>query len=316
MAHYYIGIDGGGSNLRVAVVDENMHVVAQAMRGTANPSAIGREASAALIQEAIREAVAAAPPAQDGTGDEKLSIVGVGIGIAGASSAYAEAWLRDVIHEALPGVFVAPSMDNEIALVGAHGARRGVLVLAGTGSVAYAVNDAGETAQAGGWGYLLGDEGGGYWLTMEALRALIRWADGMQPEADALSRRVMRRLGFHSSLDLIPWLYRQPPPTREVAQHAGLVLDAADEGDLAALEIVGRGADALAALVAAVSGRLGMEQPAIGFAGGLLSSDNPLSRALCARLKLDAIPQALYSPVVGAALLARLSAEQQSSSGS
>jgi len=312
MAHYYVGIDGGGSNLRVAVVDDDMHVIAQVARGTANPSVIGREASAALIQDAIREAVAIAFPPDERAPSERPSIAGVGIGIAGASSAYAEAWLREVIHEALPGVFVAPSMDNEIALVGAHGKRRGVLVLAGTGSVAYAVNAAGETAQAGGWGYLLGDEGGGYWLTMEALRALIRWADGMQPEAERLSQRVVRRLEFHSPLDVIAWLYRQPPPTREVAQHASLVLDAADEGDAAALEIVARGADALEALVTAVSTRLGMTQPSVGFAGGLLSSDNPLSRALCARLKLDVIPQALYPPVVGAALLAKLSAEQAS----
>lgn len=311
MAHYYIGIDGGGSNLRVVVVDDDMHVVAQAARGTANPSAIGRDASAALIQDAIREAVAAALPSNDGASSEQQSIAGVGIGIAGASSAYAETWLRGVIQGALPGVFVAPSMDNEIALVGAHGARRGVLVLAGTGSVAYAVNAAGQSAQAGGWGYLLGDEGSGYWLTMEALRALIRWADGMQPEAEALSRRVMRRLGFHSPLDLIPWLYRQPPPTREVAQHASVVLDAADEGDAAALAIVARAADALEALVIAVSGRLGMTEPAVGFAGGLLSSDNPLSQALCARLKLDAIPQSMYPPVIGAALLAKLSMMQQ-----
>ena len=312
MAHYYIGIDGGGSNLRVAVVDEDMHVVAQAMRGTANPSAIGRDAAAALIQEALHEAVNAALPARDDSAASgQPSIAGVGIGIAGASAVYAEAWLRATIQDALPGVFVAPSMDNEIALVGAHAERRGVLVLAGTGSVAYGVNDSGETAQAGGWGYLLGDEGGGYWLATEALRALIHWADGMQPEAEGLSRRIMRRLGFHSPLDLIAWLYRQPPPTREVAQHAGLVLDAAADDDAAALEIVARGADALAALVGAVSTRLGMAQPQVGFAGGLLSSDNPLSRALCARLKLDAIPQAVYPPVVGAALLAKLSVTAQ-----
>ena len=304
MARYYIGIDGGGSNLRVVVVDDDMHVVAQSARGTVNPSVIGRDASAALIQEGLRE-VLAAPFLQS---ESTNSIAGIGIGIAGASVIYAEPWLREVIAAVLPDVFVAPSMDNEIALVGAHGARQGVLVLAGTGSIAYGVNAAGESAQTGGWGYLLGDEGSGYWLGLEALRALIRWSDGMQPEAEALSQRVMRRMSFHEPADVIGWIYRQPPPTRELAQHAGVVLDAAAAGDPAAQDIVARGAEALAALTQAIISRLGMTEPQIAFAGGLLTSDNPLSRALCARLKLDAIPQAVYPPVIGAALLAKLNA--------
>lgn len=306
MARYYVGIDGGGSNLRVVVVDDDMHVVAQAARGTANPSVIGRDASAALIQEALREALAAPFLQSDGANN----IAGVGIGVAGASAVYAETWLRGVVAAILPDVFIAPSMDNEIALVGAHGARRGVLVLAGTGSIAYGINAAGESAQSGGWGYLLGDEGGGYWLGLEGLRALIRWSDGMQPEAEALAQRVVRRLSFKEPSDVIGWLYRQPPPTRELAQHAGMVLDAAADGDPAAQEIVARGADALTALTQAIISRLHMKEPQIAFAGGLLTSDNPLSRALCTRLKLDAIPQAIYPPVIGAALLAKLSAAQ------
>ena len=296
----YIGIDGGGSTLRVVLVDEQMNVLAQALRGTANPSAIGRDASAALIQQATREVLDARdhPP-----------IAAVGIGIAGASAVYAEAWLRATLAEVLPGVPVAPSMDNEIALVGAHGARRGVLVLSGTGSVAYGVNAAGESAQAGGWGYLLGDEGSGYWLAVEGMRALIRWADGYAPEAERLAARVMAAFGFASPVDAIAWVYRLPPPTREAAQHAQIILDAAAEGDPVAGDIVARGADALAQIGRAVLARLGMTTADIAFAGGLLTRDNALSRAVCALLGLNAIPQPRYAPVVGAALLAKLMVE-------
>lgn len=294
----YMGIDGGGSTLRVAIVDDGLNVIAQAARGTANPSAIGRNASAALIHEAMREVLAAA----------NVQVAAVGIGIAGASAVYASDWLTQTVQAVLPDAIIAPSIDNEIALVGAHGARRGAIVLAGTGSVALAITPRGERVQAGGWGYLLGDEGGGYWLAAEALRACIRWHDGTQPEAEPLARAVLEAFGFERPIEIIAWLYRQPPPIREVAAHAELVLDAAHDGDAVALAIVERGAEALAALAQSVCRRAGIVQD-VRFCGGLLATENPLSDALCRQLHLTSIPQPLHEPVIGAALLAKLHLE-------
>jgi N-acetylglucosamine kinase-like BadF-type ATPase len=200
-------------------------------------------------------------------------------------------------------------MDNEIALVGAHGARRGAIVLAGTGSVAFAVNDAGEWAQAGGWGYLLGDEGSGWWLVLEALRATVRWSDGSQPEAAELAARMLAAFGLARPVDVISWLYHQPPPTRAVAERAPVVLAAAENGDPVAHDIVQRGVAALAASVRTAIARAGAA-PDIRFCGGLLTSDNALSRALCRELSLSHIPLPRYPAVVGAALLARLRCEE------
>jgi N-acetylglucosamine kinase-like BadF-type ATPase len=195
-------------------------------------------------------------------------------------------------------------MDHEIALVGAHGIRRGVIVLAGTGSVACAINARGEWAQAGGWGYLLGDEGSGVWLVLEGLRAFVRYHDGVALEAADLAGRMQRAFGFTRPADVIPWLYRQPPPTRELAQYADIVLHAADDGDPTARDIIQRGAAALAQIAQTAAARVGAAFT-IRFCGGLLTADNALSRALCEHLGLDAIPYPLYPPVVGAALLAR-----------
>ncbi len=298
MSRLYMGIDGGGSNLRVAIVDEALNVLAHAQRETANPSTIGREEAAARIQSAMRDVMSAV----------EQPVEGVGIGVAGASAVYAEEWLRATVGAALPGVPVAASMDNEIALVGAHGARRGVMVLAGTGSVAFAVNAHGEWAQAGGWGYLLGDEGSGCWLALEGLRALIRHSDGGDPTAAPLAARIQQAFGFARPVDAVPWLYRQPPPIREVAQRAEVVLRAADEGDATAQDIVRRGATALAWIARAAAARVEAEF-AIRFCGGLLTSENALSRALCDELGLESIPYPLYEPVIGAALLAKLIVE-------
>jgi N-acetylglucosamine kinase len=295
MSRLFMGIDGGGSNLRVAVVDDALNIVAQAQRETANPSTIGHDTAAMRIQDALREVLAAV--------DQPVEAVG--IGVAGASSVYAEEWLRATVGAVLPNVPVAASMDNEIALVGAHGARRGVMVLAGTGSVAFAVGADGKHAQTGGWGYLLGDEGSGYWLVMEALRLMTRLEDGIETgEGAPLADRIEAALGLGRGVDVIPWLYRQPPPVREVAQHAHVVLHAADQDDPFAHEIVERGAAALA-MLARTAMRNVRAEPEIRFCGGLLTADNALSRALCRQLGLADIPYPLHSPVVGAALLAR-----------
>ncbi|MFN8379016.1 MAG: BadF/BadG/BcrA/BcrD ATPase family protein [Anaerolineae bacterium] len=296
----YMGIDGGGSTLRVAIVDAALTPLAEVTRSTANPSVIGREAAASLIQSAMRDALS----------QVSERIEGVGIGVAGASAVHSAAWLLEVVTPLVPRSLVVPSTDMLIALVGAHGALRDVMVLAGTGSVALAINDHAEPVQAGGWGYLLGDEGSGFWLAMEAMRACMRWHDRTLPEAHDLAQRVMGSLGLAHGMDLIPWVYRQPTPTRDIAAQASLVLEAAADGDAVAQDIVTRGARALAALTRAVIARAELERPAIQFCGGLLSSDNGLSMALCQELELANRPIPLYPPVIGAALLAKIHLER------
>ena len=119
----------------------------------------------------------------------------------------------------------------------------------------------------------------------------------------------MTALGLARGIDLIPWVYRQPPPTREIAQHATLVLEAARDGDACAAGIVARGAAALASITRSAITRAGLNAPVIQFCGGLLGFDNVLSAALCAELGLSERPVPLYPPVIGAALLAKIRLE-------
>ena len=295
---YLMGIDGGGSAVRVVIVTPDLAIHGQSEGPTANPSVVGREAAAQTIQIAMRQALGAAGLSPD-------QIAAAGIGVAGAAEAHSAAWLRGVVGAVLPGARVAPSADYETALVGAFGERRGVLVLAGTGSLAYGVNDAGQSALVGGWGYLIGDEGSGYWIGREGLRAVVRAGDGRGP-ATALTRPLLDALQLATPRDLIPWLYGSVPvPTRDVANLAPLVLAGAAAGDAVAGEIVSRAAEELAQAAWAVARRLGIDRPWLAFAGGLLTSPNPLSQALCDRLGLSALPLPRHPPVIGAAILAR-----------
>jgi len=293
-----VGIDGGGSAVRAVVTTPDLTLLGQAEGGAVNPGTVGRSAAAETIQNTVRAALHAA-----GTPLERVAAVG--IGVAGAAASHSTDWLREVVGGVTPGARVVPSADYEIALVGALGERRGVLVLAGTGSLAYGVNARGRSALAGGWGYLLGDEGSGYWLGLEGLRAVVRAADGRGPET-ALSAALLKALVLPDARDLIAWLYRAGAPrTPAIARLAEFVLAAAADADPVARGLVARGAQELAHAARAVMRALSMRRPAIAFAGGLLSAPNPLSEALCVRLGLSTLPVAHYSPAIGAALLAR-----------
>ena len=154
---YYMGIDGGGSTVRVVIVTPDLTICGQSEGPTVNPGVVGSENAANTIRQAMRTALKSANLTAD-------QIAAVGIGVAGAAAYHSADWLRAVVGAVTPQARIVPSADFEIALVGALGQREGVLVLAGTGSLAYGVNAAGETALVGGWGYLLDDAGSGYWI--------------------------------------------------------------------------------------------------------------------------------------------------------
>jgi N-acetylglucosamine kinase-like BadF-type ATPase len=298
MANYYLGIDGGGSNLRVVITDDALNPLAHWQTAQrVNPNVIGYDNARQHIQDGIRHAIAIA----------NVPIASIGLGIAGARGDGGKAWMRQTVAEVLPDALITPASDNEIALVGANGAREGILILAGTGSIVFGANSTGETCEVGGWGYLMGDEGSGYWLGLQALRAFARHADGITGTSRVLYDGVMNALHLHEPLDLLVWLYADhTPKTSEIAKLASVVLMAHEAQDPIAQAIITEGAQELATLTQTVMRRLNMLEAKIAFAGGLLEHDTALSRELCARLGLSALPQALHTPLIGAALLARI----------
>jgi glucosamine kinase len=291
-----MGIDGGGSGLRVAIADADLVLHGRAEAPPANPSTVGRPRAAAIVQAAMRAALGDLAPQR---------IAAAAIGLAGAAASHSADWLRAVVGAVLPQARIIASADYEIALVGALGQRCGLLVLAGTGALAYGVNAAGESALAGGWGYLMGDEGSGYWLGLQGLRAIARAEDGRGPET-MLQQALLPALGLTTARDLIPWLYGETPaPTATVAALAPLLLEAARQGDGCAIAIVRQAAQELHLAAQTVMRRLALPAQPIALAGGLLQEPNPLSEALCGLLCLDRIPRPLHPPVMGAVLLAR-----------
>lgn len=297
----YLGVDGGGSTVRAVVVDAHLTLLGEASGPAANPNTLGRDEAAARIVAALRAALASA-----GAAPEQARAVG--LGVAGADAAHSADWLRAVAAAAAPRAHAVLSSDYEIALVGAHGARQGLLLLAGTGSLAYGVNAAGASALAGAWGYLLGDEGGGYWLGLAGLRAVARADDG-RGRPTALTAALPGALGLDSSRGaLVTWLYAAPRVS-EVARLAPLVLDCAAHGDRVAGGLVAAAARELAQAARAVRRRLRLDASAPpAFSGSLLTTDTPLRAGVCHLLGIRAPVVPRYPPVMGAALLARAAA--------
>jgi N-acetylglucosamine kinase-like BadF-type ATPase len=296
---YFMGIDGGGSSLRVVIVDAALNVLAEAHGETVNPSVVGHVVAAERVQAAIREALAQ-------VGCDARAVSAVGAGIAGAAPEHSAEWLQATLSAALPGVPQALASDVEIALVGAHGARLGILVLSGTGSCAYGVNAAGESLLVGGWGYLIGDEGSGYWIGRQALKCVAQIADQRRQDepSRAFKAQVLDFLEIRTPRQMIQWVYREGAPAPRVATLAPLVLALAQDANSHAQRIVTLGALRLVDYVQQLREQLRVDGP-IAFAGGLLEKSGYYRQMLADYLQID-VPTTRYPPVIGAALLARL----------
>ncbi len=198
--------------------------------------------------------------------------------------------------------------DIEIALSGAALGEDAVVLIAGTGSVAYGGTPDGRRARAGGWGYLLSDEGSAFWIGLQAVRHALRAHDGRGP-ATTLTERLPAALGVPDVAALEGAVYGMTNVNTEVARLAEGVMDAAASGDAVAEAIAEEAGAGLAEAVIAVLARLGrMEAPIpVATVGGVLQNPrSPVRAALVARLVQDA-PLALVIyprlPPVGGALL-------------
>ena len=305
-----IGLDGGGTKTEAVALDQDGKVVARAQGGPANPYAAGFDVARASLRATLIELTHSLPPGRQ--------IVGVHAALAGVGRPEdqppALAMLAELSAEpelaSVLGV-VAPdrlSVSNDaLAVLAAAGATEGIVVIAGTGSIVWGRDTSGRTARAGGWGYLLGDEGSGYDLGRRALGALLQAFDGRGP-ATALTAPVLRHLGVESPPGLVRRLYGAAQAREDIASVAPLVLQAREAGDAVAVSLVAQSVADLSDLVRVVAHRLVLGPAAftIACAGGLfrwppLVSQLQAALAGCSGARCQ---RAERSPAEGAALLA------------
>lgn len=255
------GVDGGGTRTTVALATVSGGELTRVSgpAGIVDPRA--PEKSAQLVAELVRVAAAQ-------TGGS-LPVAALCAGLAGVGSEPE----RRAVEEQLAASGIARRVrvvgDGEIALEGALGGGPGILLIAGTGSIAYGRGPDGTLARAGGWGMVLGDEGSAYAIARAGLNAALRAADG-RGAPTALLASLLAAAGVKEPSMLPPWAGRASKA--DIAALARQVLEAAEAGDGVAREIVQAQALEAALHVRALAGRLGPWEAAVPtvFHGGVL----------------------------------------------
>lgn len=257
---YVLGIDAGATKTVCQLADEAGRVLAETRGSGANLQTSGELEVEKVLHRVMDDAI----------GDRRIVPAAICLGMAGVDREDDAAVVRGIMARIGYKARILVVNDALIALEAGVGDAPGVVVVAGTGSIVYGRNARGEAVRAGGWGYLLGDEGSGYWMGRLALRAVVREAD-RRGRPTSLTPRVLAHFGVARPADLIREVYRQAFRPTVLAQLAAHVQEAAAEGDAVAQSIIESGAQALAGAATAVAARLGLQETAFDLvlAGGL-----------------------------------------------
>ena len=300
-----LGIDGGGSRTRAALMNEDGRVIGTGEAGPSNLHAVPRETATENIRLAVQNARSAANISAAG------EFAAAFLGMAGVGTERERRVIRQIAAELklAPKNRIGVDHDIRIALAGALAGRDGIVLIAGTGSACYGRRESargGRDARAGGWGSVLDDAGSGFWLGLQAMKAILRAEDGRAPKT-TLRRILFTALKIKSPRELIA-LAANPAARAQIAALAPPVIRAAKAGDPAAKRIVATGAAELALLVHTVAKRLKFSRRvSIAIAGGL-SIQTPyvsaIHRELKKRMPSCEIVKAIQPPMVGAAILA------------
>jgi N-acetylmuramic acid 6-phosphate etherase len=264
---YTLGLDGGGSKTIAVILDQTGQLLGRGHSGSANHYQVGLEQVKANLLAAMEQAAEQASLALS-------QITAVIWALAGVGRPAERQLFKEVGSQLLPNVPLQIEHDALAALVGGLGSRQGVVLIAGTGMIAYGENEQGEQARAGGWGPLI-DQAGGYRLAQAALQTICQLEDDPL-FSTSLTGRVLEQLGLEKVGDLVGWLYDPKRRTAEIAALAPLVLSEAEAGDWVAVEIAAQTAAALAESVEAVLRRLKLTaQPtSVVLTGSLLTRNH------------------------------------------
>ncbi len=304
---YFLGIDGGGTKTHAVITDSECNILGEGSGGAANPLRIGLEEAILHIEQAVADACAQAQ-IELGYVDSACAA------IAGINHPIHYHTMKDALDEALQVGGLELVTDARAALEGALDGKAGVVVIAGTGSIAIGVNHDGRTARAGGFGPTLSDEGSGYYIAQRALKAVVSSFDGRSPRT-ILVERVCNRLGVADPSDLPAVIYNSDSEPVDIAPLAELVDEAAREGDAVARQILTEAGRELGRLAASVIDKLGLHSSAFRVAcvGSVFRSGEvvvgPLRDAVSQVSPKAEIGPPLFSPAIGAVKLAQKQAE-------
>ena len=289
---WIFGIDGGGTSCRLRAEEASGNLIWKGESSGANPRSVGWEGVARVLGDLFSSLYSS-------TGLDPATCAGGFAGMAGIGRAGDRERMRDLVKRASRVACpVEADMDALPALVGALGRKEGILLVAGTGSVALGSTAEGGLVRAGGWGHILGDEGSAYDVGRKGIDAAIRCFEARGP-ATILLDRALAYFGIPEAFQLIPAVYEAFDKSR-IAGFAREVSEAREAGDPVATAILSQAAADLAALVVSVAVRLPGETAngAIALSGGFIEGDSFL-RGRLGELLSKALPTWTVVPAAG-----------------
>ena len=295
----FLGIDGGGSKTSCLIGDENSLLGSGAAAGS-NVIRVGEAQARETLAAAIRQACTVASV-------DAAQVQRTCVGLAGAARPEVSEVVHRIVAEVVGGEIQVVG-DMVIALEAAFGDGPGVIVIAGTGSVAYGRDATGQTVRAGGWGFAISDEGSGHWIGRAATAAAMRALDETGGES-ALLTSIMKSWRVENREQLVLVANASPPP--DFAALLPAVLSAADSGDPAARTVLTQAGAELATLAKIVLRRLFPDAGHVPMAvsGGVFRNCALIHQVLYNSLRSEypgvAVQANVTEPVRGALELAR-----------
>ncbi len=271
MSRYYVGVDGGGTKTRAVVLDADGTEVGRAEGGPAIADAAAPDVAAKSVAKVVTAAAAAA--------GIELPVTALWAGLSGAGREAARSAVELELDRAGLAETVQVGTDVAAAFHDAFADGPGVLLIAGTGSIAWGRGEDGTEGRVGGWGHHIGDEGSGYAIGLDALRRVARDADGRAPETN-LRTAILSHVGEEDVEGLVHWT--AGATKAEVAGLAPVVGGVAAGGDAVAGEILVHAVEELEGHVLSILTNMGPWQrpPDLALAGGLLRPGGTLRSAM------------------------------------
>lgn len=268
---YFLGVDGGQSGTTAIIGNETGRVLGAGEAGPCNHARAGE--GEAKLERAVTESVAAACKAAN-LDASAVRFAAACFGMSGGPEDK-----REIVSRILRADKLIVTHDAAIALAGATESGQGIVVIAGTGSIAYGRNGEGRTARAGGWGYVFGDEGGAFDIVRQAVRAALRMEERWGPST-SLRGMLLEAIGEPTADAAVHALYTDAWPRSRAARLAPLVDEAAGYGDAVALQIMNDAAMQLSLLAAAVREQLWPKRAEVevAYIGGVFESERLLER--------------------------------------
>jgi len=272
---HVIGIDAGGTKTVCLLADEQRQILSRARGPGANLQAVGELQVEKVLHDVMQQAI----------GDRDIAPAAICLGIAGVDRPNDAAIVRAIMKRIGAKARIVIVNDALIALETAAPGQPGIVIVSGTGSIAYGRNAAGEAARSGGWGYVLGDEGSGYWIGRAALRAVLRAADHRGPRTMLTSMLLDHFSVTHPQL-LLHEIYHHHLKPAAIGALASCVHDAFNQGDAAAAGILRGAADELEGSALSVARRLELTGEVFTFvlSGGIFRAVPWLAEELARRL--------------------------------